>query len=842
MSSSFRNALVLSAAVAGLTVASVLWWPEPPAPDEGARTQTAGGTATAPPATATTKEVVATTRPALTTQPRADLPAVHPLPRIEPALKRELLDLPLSQLFPPLGSFVEGSREKLDADGVVVCDYSAYGVGWGYNPEAISRAAIRALNTYLTSDDPYFLALFKRQLEWLADHQRRTEEGLWQWTYDFDYRVNDVYSLDGPWGSAMAQGTAIAALARGYRVFGDRRYLDIARRSLPSFRVEVSDGGFRRKLSDQAWWYEEYPTPRPSYVLNGFVVALLGLWEGKHVLPAEAGCDELIDKGIHALDRLLPQFIIRDEKGYVWSRYDLAVKAPVGLLRLLPPKRGKGSVRVAEIALTDGREPVLLDVGAEGDTDVTGSHVLHNPEYQTWGPRQTHEGKTCRAAFLREGKYGHAPFRLRLPETEGRPAVAVTYAMGESGGVPVEAHDGDGYVRIGTLTGPAEVTGDGPWVTASFPLPETLLTKIQRRAFTHYNIAKAYHDTHVVLLHLLDRHLGLGHRYAPAINLWLESLPRVPRSKRHHLLEVWADPDQRPEYFAGYPPLDAPDDSLEKPPHLEGAAFYAGFGRRFVTANPPELNARIWRSQREGEADFRRRYADLLRVWLVRDLADLSGRALGRALKGRILATFEDYLPELRKLAPGLAEDELLMVHVMQLVHGHYVFATTPGKPESAGHLLRKPTGDCSELGRAAAALASLFRDDVEVVNLWIDYQTEAGLMQGGHCIFATPAGLYDPTVNMAVALDWPNLRDEPAPVDFAELLEERKVILLHNRYLQPARRSRIIAERKTDAGVLTFYYPWYMRGFGRGEFILNAHPVPAALHPLRPTGAGTGP
>jgi len=760
---------------------------------------------------------------------RPALAPVDPLPELEPAVKARLLELPLSRNFPPFREALTSHRERFDDRGVVMCDYTKYGQGWAYNPEAVARYGIRAVRSYLESGDAYYLALFKRQCDWLVSNLRRSRDGLWQWTYDFDYVVNDVYDLKGPWGSAMAQGTAMAALARGHALFGDARYLDAVTRAAASFSVDVDRGGFRRRVADDAWWYEEYPTRRPSYVLNGFVVAVLGLWESQRLLPADQGFDALVAKGVNALDRLLPQFIIKDETGRVWSRYDLTVKMPTVLLRFLPPRGAAQPVRISRIALTGGDELEVLDVGDASDASKDCSHLLHNPEFQTWGPREKSGDVTFRNAFAEAGRYRHAPFRMRLPPSRSGRAIDVTYDAAFKGHVIVQVHDGSKYVSLGSLEG--RESGRGPcWVPVSLPVPAEVLDKVRRRAGTDYNIAKAYHDDHVILLCLLDRSLGLRGRYAPVVNLWLDALIDQKDKRNCYLLEELTKPRRRPPWMVGFPLLTEVEPAYREPAYLPKSAWHRGFARRFVLANPPAINEQIWRRQSAGGQAFRRAYAGTLRMWLVQDLANLDGPALGEALKRRVQASFEANLPALKRQAPGAGRDVLLMCHIMQLVHGHYAFATTAGAPKNAGALLRLPTGDCSEFGRAGAVLARLFRADARILSFKASYTSELGPFEAGHCVFAAADCIFDPSVNLSIRASWRELKDKPSPDRFETLLKDGRLHLLYNRFLEPQERRMQIVERSTDGGVMAFFYPWYCRGFGTGRSAFYPLPVPDNL------------
>ncbi|GFS06154.1 D-glucuronyl C5-epimerase [Elysia marginata] len=82
------------------------------------------------------------------------------------------------------------------------------------------------------------------------------------------------------WYSAMGQGQAMSALVRAYNLTGDRKYLVAAERALYLFTLGSEEGGVRARFMGQLDWYEEYPTvPTSSFVLNGFIFSMMGLYD-----------------------------------------------------------------------------------------------------------------------------------------------------------------------------------------------------------------------------------------------------------------------------------------------------------------------------------------------------------------------------------------------------------------------------------------------------------------------------------------------------------------------------------------------------------------------------------
>ena len=115
----------------------------------------------------------------------------------------------------------------------------------------------------------------------------------------------------------MAQGEGASLLTRLYLETGDERYADAARRAVAAMRCPAAEGGVQARL-DGAPWPEEYPTDPPSYVLNGGIFALWGLYD----VGAALGDDEALAREFEQGADTLAGNLHRWDTGY-WSRYDL---------------------------------------------------------------------------------------------------------------------------------------------------------------------------------------------------------------------------------------------------------------------------------------------------------------------------------------------------------------------------------------------------------------------------------------------------------------------------------------------------------------------------------------
>lgn len=179
----------------------------------------------------------------------------------------------------------------------------------------------RGLVDNLTVSSAAHTAHFVDATEWLLDHQ--DANGGWAIPVERKFNSAGMNSLLPGWYSAMAQGQAMSALGRAYHATGDRRYLEAAYRATKPFESRSEDHGVMARFLDKYVWYEEYPTIPSSFVLNGFIYSLIGLYDVK---MAYGGVDDersrsvalLYEEGMKSLKALLPFF----DSG-VGSFYDL---------------------------------------------------------------------------------------------------------------------------------------------------------------------------------------------------------------------------------------------------------------------------------------------------------------------------------------------------------------------------------------------------------------------------------------------------------------------------------------------------------------------------------------
>ena len=253
------------------------------------------------------------------------------------------------------------------------------------------------------------------------------------------------------------------------------------------------------------------------------------------------------------------------------------------------------------------------------------------------------------------------------------------------------------------------------------------------------------------------------------------------------------------------------------------------------------MQQRIYADQTRGRHQFERAYEGKLRRWLDEDLKGATEAELPTVLRKLIVTSFDENRDVLRRQFPELSDDSLLAAHVVQLVHGHYEFATQTTECSGPGELLDLPHADCSELADACALLLSLFDKSAQLVSFGVDYDTELGHFRASHAVVAAGGMILDPTINMIITKSIKEILELPKATRFEDLLESDDLHLGYNRYLEPKRRRIQIEQHNTDAGVLAFYYPWYLEGLSAPRSTITYRQIATSRRFVQSTQEGAG-
>jgi D-glucuronyl C5-epimerase C-terminus len=149
----------------------------------------------------------------------------------------------------------------------------------------------------------------------------------WEYYFNFDGGAP-------PWTSAMSQGTALEALTRASKAFGQssgsggatsqppsNSYLRIAQRALPIFTVAPPVGV--RVSTALGARYLQYTFTPGTDIINAFLQSLIGLYDYAHV-SGNGEAQRLFAAGDAQARAELPQFVSGD-----WSLYQPGVQDPL---------------------------------------------------------------------------------------------------------------------------------------------------------------------------------------------------------------------------------------------------------------------------------------------------------------------------------------------------------------------------------------------------------------------------------------------------------------------------------------------------------------------------------
>jgi len=228
------------------------------------------------------------------------------------SIHKYFIEHPFEEMFP-------GSRRcnfTTDDNQVILANYVNPPLGEQYNPVVISLYALSQYSKFVATTETQYKGAFLNQANWLVHNLDENEE-FGVWNYNFDW---NIYECKAPWVSAMAQGLGISVLLRAWKVTSNERYLEVARKALASFEVPISEGGVVYIDGKGDTWYEEYPCPKRTQVLNGFIFALIGVYEF-YEYTKSVKARYIFDKGVQTLKNRLKDFNLNLVL-FKWSRYD----------------------------------------------------------------------------------------------------------------------------------------------------------------------------------------------------------------------------------------------------------------------------------------------------------------------------------------------------------------------------------------------------------------------------------------------------------------------------------------------------------------------------------------
>jgi hypothetical protein len=209
-----------------------------------------------------------------------------------------------------LGQCKDSERDKKDENGVVRQKING---AYQYHPLLSAQCGLKSYGRFLRGENSLKEAVsYANNLVDLQD-----KNGGFAYPFKYNYYLTKK-DLPVGWISGMTQGQGLSLLARVYMLTRDEKYLASGIKALKVLGTPVDEGGVKSTLVDldsslsDYIFFEEYVSRPSSYTLNGFLFALLGLYDWSQIpTPIEAQqsyARELFSGGIRTLEKILPYY------------------------------------------------------------------------------------------------------------------------------------------------------------------------------------------------------------------------------------------------------------------------------------------------------------------------------------------------------------------------------------------------------------------------------------------------------------------------------------------------------------------------------------------------------
>nr|CAG4638290.1 EOG090X0272 [Cyclestheria hislopi] len=214
--------------------------------------------------------------------------------------------------------------------------------------------------------------MFYSAADWLVNHQ----DGNGGWPIGVRRKMaSGLADLAPGWYSAMGQGQAMSLLMRAFYRSGYKKYLNAALKGMKPFTTSSSEGGVRAYFMNQYPWYEEYPTVPPSFVLNGFIYSLIGLYDVVSLAPVSQTAEArlLYEQGMLSLKKLLPLFDTGSGSVYDLRHFTLSLSPNIA-------RWDYHSTHINQLFLlsTIDPDPILSTVAERWAGYMVGKRAPHN--------------------------------------------------------------------------------------------------------------------------------------------------------------------------------------------------------------------------------------------------------------------------------------------------------------------------------------------------------------------------------------------------------------------------------------------------------------------------------
>jgi heparosan-N-sulfate-glucuronate 5-epimerase len=218
------------------------------------------------------------------------------------------------------------NASNVEMDPVTLLPKTIYSWGTFTYPVTVTNYGLEQYSKWAITRSPANWTKAQRVGNWLVRNQ--DGRGGWPVPFDYTFRAGTTTTLPAGWYSGMAQGMASGLLAKLYVETGNLRYRRAALRALDLLATPVENGGVQRMFDGRWEWWEEYPTKNhPTYVLNGFMFSLIGVYDTGQLL-GDSRAQQMYARGLKSVQHMVNLYDLGDRTAYDLLHFDVPGSPP----------------------------------------------------------------------------------------------------------------------------------------------------------------------------------------------------------------------------------------------------------------------------------------------------------------------------------------------------------------------------------------------------------------------------------------------------------------------------------------------------------------------------------
>ena len=179
-----------------------------------------------------------------------------------------------------------------------------------YHPVHIAQKILRFLDSYTQTNNPKYLDRAELFVQKLIEVSFESKDAIY-FPYNFDFPLHRVEEekMIAPWYSGMAQGQALSAFVRLYKITEENEYLEASEKIARSFTYFKGENEPWTVYVDRTGylWIEEYPMEVPTHALNGFIFGIYGLYD-YYLIKKDIVSKQLLQASITTVHQYISEF------------------------------------------------------------------------------------------------------------------------------------------------------------------------------------------------------------------------------------------------------------------------------------------------------------------------------------------------------------------------------------------------------------------------------------------------------------------------------------------------------------------------------------------------------